>query len=65
MVGHNFCSDRNECLIENGGCHHVCLNTPGSHVCKCDKGYRLHTNSTACVGKKNYDDRIMMIDTIY
>ena len=29
------CEDVNECLVENGGCHHTCVNTPGGVSCRC------------------------------
>ena len=35
--------DIDECLDENAGCHQVCANTPGSHHCECDSGYKLIT----------------------
>ena len=25
------CEDRDECVEDNGGCQHLCVNTPGSH----------------------------------
>ncbi len=28
------CIDINECLVDNGGCHHTCINTIGSRTCK-------------------------------
>ena len=31
----------NECLINNGGCDHICTNTPGSFECSCDTSYIL------------------------
>ncbi|MBI5544626.1 MAG: choice-of-anchor D domain-containing protein, partial [Deltaproteobacteria bacterium] len=35
------CSDINECVTNNGGCHAhaTCTNTPGSRTCACNQGY--------------------------
>uniref|UniRef100_A0AAF5DN89 Sushi, von Willebrand factor type A, EGF and pentraxin domain-containing protein 1 n=1 Tax=Strongyloides stercoralis TaxID=6248 RepID=A0AAF5DN89_STRER len=38
-----FCQDINECLINNGYCDHICINTIGGHECKCREGYDLFT----------------------
>uniref|UniRef100_A0A0N4ZHL5 Fibropellin-1 n=1 Tax=Parastrongyloides trichosuri TaxID=131310 RepID=A0A0N4ZHL5_PARTI len=45
MVGcdKTFCQDINECLVNNGHCDHICINTQGSHECKCREGYDLFT----------------------
>eukprot|EP01046_Picozoa_sp_COSAG06_P015562 COSAG06_NODE_1002_length_11132_cov_16.903381_1_plen_425_part_00 len=44
--------DIDECADEeneNAGCHQVCVNTPGSHHCECDSGYKLIAGSeTQC-----------------
>ena len=40
------CADEED---ENAGCHQVCVNTPGSHHCECDSGYKLIAGSeTQC-----------------
>lgn len=47
----NFCLiDRDECLIDNGGCTDLCSNTDGSFICACTStGYRLSNNRKSCV----------------
>ena len=42
--------DINECLNDNGGCEHICVNTAGNHSCVCRNGYDI-ANITQCVGK--------------
>ena len=44
--------DIDECLDENAGCHQVCANTPGSHQCECNSGYRLITGRWVHVHNK-------------
>ncbi|XP_073999056.1 low-density lipoprotein receptor-like isoform X3 [Rhodnius prolixus] len=36
----------NECLVDNGGCTHLCVDTPTSFHCQCRPGYRLVDNYT-------------------
>lgn len=39
----------NECLQNNGGCTHKCIDTPASFYCECNHGYKLIDNRT-CKG---------------
>ncbi|KAJ8923679.1 hypothetical protein NQ315_010260, partial [Exocentrus adspersus] len=36
----------NECLQNNGGCTHKCIDTPASFYCDCNHGYKLIDNRT-------------------
>ena len=47
-----FITDKNECLINNGGCDPdaTCINTPGSFICLCDDGYE--GTGTDCYGEE-------------
>jgi hypothetical protein len=40
--------------MENGGCHHKCLNLPGSFRCECNDGYQV--NSKDKVNKNHAKD---------
>ena len=40
--------DVNECIINNGGCNHLCVDAPIGFHCDCHRGYRLTDNFT-CV----------------
>ena len=31
--------DTNECMLNNGGCSQICVNTVGSYNCSCNTGY--------------------------
>nr|XP_046916877.1 tolloid-like protein 1 isoform X2 [Dermatophagoides farinae] len=44
----HFFTDLDECVINNGGCQHVCRNKIGSYVCECNSGYVLHENKHDC-----------------
>ena len=35
--------DIDECLSNNGGCHHNCTNEAGTYTCTCQAGYTLFT----------------------
>ena len=48
---HNFSPDINECLINNGGCSHNCINLDGTYICTCPTGYELDSRRKNCVGK--------------
>lgn len=37
-----------KCQADNGGCNHLCVETPDSFFCDCKTGYKLQGNST-CV----------------
>ena len=47
-------SDVNECVSNNGGCDHICVNTVGSHTCKCKDGWTLETDKMNCKGNIVY-----------
>ena len=40
--------DTDECVVDNGGCDHVCINTIGSRLCDCHTGYALNANGVTC-----------------
>lgn len=40
--------DTNECLTDNGGCDHICINTDGSFQCSCNASYLLVTDNKTC-----------------
>jgi len=42
--------DINECLDDNAGCDHTCVNTLGSYYCKCNRGYILQADKHNCTG---------------
>ena len=46
----NCVSDIDECTNSNGGCHHDCKNTVGSHHCLCQSGYILGADNHSCEG---------------
>ena len=45
------CVDIDECAQNNGGCSHICLNTPGSAFCLCPEGFYLTEDWKTCQGR--------------
>ncbi|XP_015790048.1 tolloid-like protein 1 [Tetranychus urticae] len=44
----SFFTDKDECVVNNGGCQHICINTIGSYKCACHNGFVLHENKHDC-----------------
>ena len=42
--------DINECLNNNGGCTHTCVNKPGSYECQCNEGFYTNDSGRNCLG---------------
>ena len=42
--------DINECLENNAGCDHTCVNTVGSYYCQCGDDHELHVDNHTCEG---------------
>ena len=40
----------NECLSNNGGCEHICMDTEDSHICECNTGFTLLSDGLNCNG---------------
>jgi len=47
-VNGSTCTNVDECLYENGGCQHYCVDTDGSFQCSCREGYFLAPDSRSC-----------------
>ncbi|XP_066894755.1 signal peptide, CUB and EGF-like domain-containing protein 2 isoform X5 [Kogia breviceps] len=43
------CEDVDECLENNGGCQHTCVNVMGSYECRCKEGFFLSDNQHTCI----------------
>ncbi|MEQ2217050.1 hypothetical protein XENOCAPTIV_007101, partial [Xenoophorus captivus] len=41
--------DVDECMFNNGGCQHTCVNTVGSYECRCKEGFFLSDNQHMCI----------------
>ena len=44
----SLAEDTDECAINNGGCDHLCTNTPNSFYCSCRQGYVLQPDRKTC-----------------
>ena len=42
-------TDVDECAVDNGGCSHICTNTPGSYSCNCEPNHVLAIDGLTCV----------------
>lgn len=42
------CTNVNECISENGGCTHQCVDTTGSFYCRCPDGFTLGYDLVDC-----------------
>ena len=43
--------DKDECMLANSGCQHMCTNTDGSYKCYCNSGFLLKPDGLTCQGK--------------
>jgi len=43
-----YSTDINECLTNNGGCDHICINTRGSYQCSCNTSFVLAADNMTC-----------------
>ena len=43
-----YSTDTDECLTDNGGCDHICINTQGSFKCLCNTSYILMADNKTC-----------------
>ena len=50
LYNHYMPTDIDECLDDNGGCNHTCINIVGSYECSCWQGYFLSDDQHTCVG---------------
>ena len=46
-----FFVDINECLTDNGGCDHTCVNEVGTYHCECNIGFLLDEDKHGCSGR--------------
>lgn len=44
-------TDVNECMINNGGCEQLCVNTRGSYYCDCHEGFIMDNATNKCLGE--------------
>ena len=52
--GDPIISPDNECVGQNGGCEHTCIDSPYSYSCQCDNGYILNSDGKNCDGMQTH-----------
>ncbi|MBN3315299.1 MATN2 protein, partial [Atractosteus spatula] len=43
-----LCGGKNLCAVTDHRCDHMCINTPGSYMCRCKKGYTVNPDGKTC-----------------
>nr|CAD7433006.1 unnamed protein product [Timema monikensis] len=43
-----LCEDVDECSSQSHDCQQTCINTPGSYLCDCKRGFSLHADNRTC-----------------
>ena len=66
LYGFNFIlffsfTDINECVVDNGGCSQLCINTQGHFYCTCQPEYVLDFNNKTCLGNHREDTHSLVI----
>lgn len=56
--------DVDECLTNNGGCAHECVNMAGTYRCECHFGYTLHSNQHDCDIFSEYITLLQMLESL-
>lgn len=51
QISNSFSPEVNECLLDNGGCSHGCVDTVRSHYCTCPRYLYLDDDNATCTGK--------------
>ena len=46
-------TDIDECLVNNGTCEDICINTEGSFYCQCSTGLALSADNRTCEGNND------------
>ena len=51
-------TDFNECVVNNGGCDQICINTIPGHWCDCNDGYSLDNDNITCIRNANCSEGV-------
>ena len=51
MSGFYYATDIDECALGTDNCHQRCINTEGSFVCACSRGFSLMNDGINCARK--------------
>ena len=51
-------TDYNECVVNNGGCDQICINTIPGHQCDCDDEHSLDNDNITCIRNANCSEEV-------
>merc|ERR1712096_494489 len=58
----SLCQNKDECLVDNGGCSHTCTDTDGSYQCSCPEDFVLSGDLRTCVSIAENPDQVDNVD---
>jgi len=58
----SLCQNKDECLVDNGGCSHTCTDTDGSYMCSCPEDFVLSGDLRTCVSIAENPDQVDNVD---
>merc|ERR1712121_391456 len=58
----SLCQNKDECLVDNGGCSHTCTDTDGSYMCSCPEDFVLSGDLRTCVSIAENADQVDNVD---
>ena len=65
MSGFYYTTDIDECALGTDNCHQRCVNTEGSLVCACSRGFSLMNDGINCARKFRLPSSIRLFTRIH
>jgi len=61
-IKNSLCENKDECLEDNGGCSHTCVDTEGSYQCTCPEDFILSADLHTCISIAENPDAQAAVD---